>query len=308
MQEKIYIIIRKVSFWVFTLLFIILTPTILFYSLGYKFNVQTQKFVKTGTISIVTHPEGAKVNLDNRNLEKTTPCILAELTPKIYTLLLEKDGYYTYKKTVELKPSFVSEIDVILVPQIQDMQKIELDFNIYRFFLVKHILAERIFVFSNQGIFSLDKDFKNIQKVSAYDIDAHNASKLKGLIDVATKLVFWDTDNIFTVDILMTSENKDNQPVAIYSAKRFLKNVFFGIKDQYLIIQDGLEVLVLDLKNKEAIFSVTKLKNSASEIVYDSSSDTLYVKEKIPQTDSFSLFKLDFFPSIIKRLSNEKNF
>lgn len=301
MEEKNYFIIRKTAFWLFTLLFFVLTPVILFYSLGYKFNIKSKKFIKTGTISIRTHPDNAQVFLNNKKLEKSTPCILAELFPGTYTIALEKDNFYLYKTFVEVKPSFATELNIVLMPQIKDMQKIDFAFNIYKFFVVEHIFGGKIFIFTDQGIFLADKDFKHTQRLSAYNLGADSATRLQGVIETGDKLLFWNFDDVWMIDISQIRENKEIPFLTLYKAKKSLRKVFLGIRDKYLIVQDGLDVNALDIDNK-VIFPIIKLESVDAEIFYDSHPETFYVREKIPETDSFSLFRLDLFPSIFEKL------
>lgn len=305
MEEKDYFLIRKAAFWLFTALFFILTPVLLLYSLGYKFNIESKRFIKTGTISIKTDPENARVFLDNIKLEKTTPYILAGLFPGAHTVTLEKEDFYLYKTLVEVRPSFVTELNIVLLPQIRDMEKMDFASNIYKFFIVDHIFGGKIFIFTDQGIFLADKDFKNTQRLSTHSLGYNDAIDLKGIIEVDDKLVFWNPDYIWAVDISGLQENEDIPLLILYKAKRSIKEVFLGIKDKYIVLQDGPEVSALDIDNK-VIFPILRLKNSGSEIFYDSVQERFYLKEKVPQTGSFSIFRLDLFPSIFEKLKNEK--
>lgn len=308
MKEDNYFAIRKIAFWLFVIAFIFLSLPILFYSLGYKFDIKANKFIKTGTISIKTHPADAQVYLNDKRLEKTTPCILSELSPGTYTIALEKDNFYLYKTFVELRPSFVTELEVVFVPKIKDLKKIDFAFNVYKFFFIKHVFTEKMVIFSNQGIFLSDKDFKNLQKLSAYDLGVKAAGKLLGVLEAQDKLLFWNTDNIWMLDIAQINDHPENVPVTLYEAKESLKNVFLGIRDKYIIVRDGLDINAFEINNNKAVFPIMKLKDSASEVFYDSASESLYVKEKIPQSDSHSIFRAEFFPSFLEKLKNEKIF
>jgi hypothetical protein len=66
---------------------------IVFYSLGYKLDVREKRFLKTGTISIKTFPENAQLLVNNSKEDKLTPCVLTELMPRIYDIVLEKEGF-----------------------------------------------------------------------------------------------------------------------------------------------------------------------------------------------------------------------
>jgi len=305
MKEDNYFAIRKIAFWLFAIAFIFLSLPILFYSLGYKFDIKAKKFIKTGTISIKTYPAGAQVYLNDKRLEKTTPCIISELSPGTYTIALEKDNFYLYKTFVELKPSFVAELEVVFFPKIKDLKKIDFAFNVYKFFFIKYVFKEKMVIFSDQGIFLSDKDFKNLEKLSAYDLGIKAAGKLLGVLEEEDKLLFWNTDSIWMLDIAQIDDHPEAVPVIVYEAEEYLENVFLGIRNKYIIVQDGLDINVFEINNNHAVFPIMKLKGPASEVFYDSALETLYAKEKTPHSGSYSIFRAEFFPSFLEKLKNE---
>lgn len=308
MKEADYFAIRKIAFWLFVVVFLFSSFPILFYSLGYKFDIKAKKFIKTGTVSIKTHPVNAEVYLNDRRLEKTTPCILSELSPGTYTIALEKDNFYLYKTFVEVRPSFVTELEVVFVPKIKDLKKIDFVFDVYKFFFLKHFFTDKLVIFSNQGIFLSEKNFKNLQKLSKHDLGIKTAAKLSGVLETGDTLLFWNTDTIWKLDVAAIDDHSEIVPVTLYEAEKILNNVFLGIRDKYIIVRDGLDINVFEINNNQAVFPIMKLKDSASEVFYDSASETLYVKEKIPQSGSYSIFRAEFFPSFLEKLKNEKIF
>jgi hypothetical protein len=166
MREKsYYLFLRKLFFWLFSFSFILFTPVIVYYSLGYKFDIKSKKFLKTGAISIKTFPKGISVYLDGKKINETSPCILRDLMPQEYTIDLEKEGFYPYSVTVEVKPSFIEKVDVFLVPQMGDVKKLAADLYIYKFFIIKHLFGKKILAFTDKGIYSIDDDFKTIKKI-----------------------------------------------------------------------------------------------------------------------------------------------
>ncbi len=307
MQEKDYYFLRKLFFWVFASAFIIFTPILLFNSLGYKFDIETRKFLKTGAISIETNPEGASVYLNDKKLDKTTSCTLTQLLPKEYTVTLAKADFYPYQIPVAVKPAAVSDIDVVLIPIIKEMQKVKFNFNVYKFFISRHFFGKKIFAFTDKGIFIIDNDFKKSQRICSDNLTAEIANTIEKLIEANDRLMFWNKDTIWQTDISKISEKEAGLHI-IYKAKESIKDAFPALKENYLIVHDGLNVVVLDLSNIPVSFPLLKLNDINSEIFYDSRTETLFVKEKVPQTNSSSLFKVDLLPSILERRENEKGF
>ena len=285
-MEGMYLTLRRIFFWLFFVLFIFISPLLLFYSLGYKFDVHSKKFLKTGALSIKTFPKEAEVFLDKERYKKLTPCVIKELFPKKYHLLLKKKNFYPYSITVQIKPGEVKYLDIVLVPKIKGLKKIKFDFDVYKFFVVRHLFKNNILLFTDQGIYLLDDDFKNIKKLVSFS-DKDIVSTIKGLKEFNGFILFWNKNNIWKLNF---NRQKSSLEI-VYKAEEKISDVFFGWRGKYLIIQDGLNVLAEDIGTKVS-FSILKLKSLNSEIFYDKHSDILYIKDKIPQTKKFSLFKV----------------
>ena len=97
MKDETYLVLRKIFFWLFFISFVVLVPILVFYSLGYKFDKQSKKLLRTGTISIKSLPGGANIFLDGKKLNDTTPSILSELPPKDYVIKLYKAFFVKFR-------------------------------------------------------------------------------------------------------------------------------------------------------------------------------------------------------------------
>jgi len=91
---------RRIILIVFILLFLISAPLLLFYSLGYRLNLDRWELSKTGSILAVSQPRGATLYLNGEKLSETTPAYLNQLTPGEYTIKLEKMGYSSWERKV----------------------------------------------------------------------------------------------------------------------------------------------------------------------------------------------------------------
>ena len=301
MQEKYYSILRHAFFWLFTFLFLFFTPVIVYYSLGYKFDIRTKKFLKTGAISIKTFPKGVSVYLNGKKLTEPAPCILRDLLPQKYSVSLEKEGFYPYQIDIELLPSLVYQIDVFLIPKIENMEKIKFDFNIYKFFMLKQFFGERIIAFTNRGIYFLDKDFKNARRLSPTVIDERAANIFEGLKESSGRIIFWNKNNIWLLNLAQSDDKKEAPAFMLYPGQEAIQEVFFGIKEKYLIIHDGLKVVALDIDNPKIYFTVLELKSLNSKIFYDPLTETIYVKDKVEPGNNFSLFKIEVMPLVYEK-------
>lgn len=308
MRDESYTAIRNFSFWILLFIFIFLTPVTVYYSLGYKFDRGSNKFLKTGAISIKTYPKGVSIYISGQKLNELSPCILRDYLPKEYIISLEKEGFYSYQIPVEVNPAMVSEINVVLIPKMKNVEKLKFDFNVYKFFITKHFFGEKIILFTDKGIYFADSDFQNVRKVSTKALGEDLTDTIEGLRESNNRLLFWSKLNVWLLDISKSTDNPNSDLVSAYKAEENIKDVFFGIRDRYLLVHDGLKVIALDAQNPRAYFTVLELKSMNSRIFYDTASETLYIRDKIPQTSTFSLFKIELIPLINERKETEKNF
>ena len=298
MKDETYLVLRKIFFWLFFISFVVLVPILVFYSLGYKFDKQSKKLLRTGTISIKSLPGGANIFLDGKKLNDTTPSILSELLPKDYVIKLYKDGFYSYQIPVKVKPSSVSEFDITLIPEIRHIEKLDLDFNVYRFFISRHFYGNKIIAFTDQGVYYFDDDFKNDKKISSQGLNKDSANSLKGILEGDNKLVVWSDNAVWVVE--------DGNIGLIYTAGKLIEDIFFGLKEKYILIHDGLEIIALDIENPTVYYSILKLKDDKSDMLYDADSETIYTRERVLDTDIFSLYRSKLRHLIYEREKNQK--
>lgn len=306
MYEKYYSFLRHFFFWFFSVLFVVFCPVIVFYSLGYKFDIKSKKFSKTGAIVIKTFPKGVTAYLDGKKIEETSPVTLRELLPQQYFLTLDKEGFYPYQLTVEVKPSLIRNIDVFLIPKLQDGNKVEFDLHIYKFFVIKHLFGEKIVAFTDKGIYLLDEDFKGARMLSPQAFSEAQANSIEDLKENNNKLLFWNKHNLWMLTVPQPKDEEYPSVSSIYDAKDNIKDVFLGFKDRYFIIHDGLKVIALDVDNPKVYFQMYELENINAKIFYNSRNETLYVKDKLPRARAFSLFKIEMMPSVNERFTNER--
>ena len=124
---------RTLLFFILLFCFMVIAPSIVFYSWGYRFNFETKKIVKTGAFYFKVLPKSAQISiapLDSKGnvikekeiIKKTDfffgAALIENLLPKKYQIEIKKDGLYSWKKILELKENQVTEAkNIVLVPQ-----------------------------------------------------------------------------------------------------------------------------------------------------------------------------------------------
>ena len=112
---------RTIFFWSLVIIFFIITPAIILYAKGYRFDLQRGVVVHSGTISIKANPQDINISLDGKISESKSlnrvngSYNVPGLMPGSYDLSISADGYQSWNKKIEVHSGLASEIwNVIL--------------------------------------------------------------------------------------------------------------------------------------------------------------------------------------------------
>lgn len=83
--------------------FFIISPLIILYTTGYRFDWNTKEIKQTGVLSVDGLPNDMNVYLNNIKIEKTLPIRLPNRAPGNYTLKLSRDGYQDWTKEISIE-------------------------------------------------------------------------------------------------------------------------------------------------------------------------------------------------------------
>ncbi len=112
---------RKILFSVLALSFLILAPFIILYAQGIRFDFERKRFCKTGAIYLKVIPKKAKIFLNGKKIKETDPILgsakIENLLPRKYFLEVKKEGFFSWKKELEVKEEKVTTAEIILFPQ-----------------------------------------------------------------------------------------------------------------------------------------------------------------------------------------------
>lgn len=107
--------LRKILFTACILTFIVLCPILLAYSLGYYFNPTTKKIVSTGSILLKSATPKLSIYVDNVLSSQKTTTYLENLEPRDYSLEVTKEGFTSWKKTLNVANQRLAIAENILV-------------------------------------------------------------------------------------------------------------------------------------------------------------------------------------------------
>ena len=102
------------------LAFLIVIPFLLLYSLGFRWD-STFHFYKTGGLYLSSPVTGSKIFVNNKEKKQTNifqgSLFLQGLKPSKYSVLITKDDYWPWLKTLTVKEQMVIEARAILMPK-----------------------------------------------------------------------------------------------------------------------------------------------------------------------------------------------
>jgi hypothetical protein len=113
------LLLRKVIFYIFLLLYVILCPLVILYAFGYVFKPSVeQAMTKTGLIYISTAPSGADVQIKGENFKQKTPAIISDILPGNYDILLTLEGYKPWQEAVPVAANKATVLDsIVMIPE-----------------------------------------------------------------------------------------------------------------------------------------------------------------------------------------------
>lgn len=93
---------------------VLATVAAIFFGKGYQINISGRVVDKTGMLVVKSQPDGAKIYLDGE-WQSATPNTFSNLRPKTYLLRVEKEGFSSWEKRVNVYPELVTDITAVLV-------------------------------------------------------------------------------------------------------------------------------------------------------------------------------------------------
>lgn len=117
---------RTFLFFFCLFLFLILTPIVILYCQGYRFDFSLAegriRFVKTGGLYIKTLPRTAEIYLDGKLKKRTSflagTALIQNIIPGPYQIEVSKEGYKEWTKELEIKENIVTEAkNIVLFPE-----------------------------------------------------------------------------------------------------------------------------------------------------------------------------------------------
>jgi hypothetical protein len=121
--------IKKIFFITLTVLFLITSLGVVFYSLGWRFDWRAKKITQPGIFYFKVLPKNAQIYINGKLKKKTDfffgSALIDNILPRKYDVEIKKQGFYSWQKTLEIKKRQVTESkNIILIPKNQKFTEI----------------------------------------------------------------------------------------------------------------------------------------------------------------------------------------
>lgn len=123
---KAYLLLSVIAYFALSLV-------VIFYSFGYKYDIENKKTIQTGAILVKTNPQNVSLYI-NGKLFKNTKTIsnlfddfirIENLLPGAYNIKIKKDNHFVWEKNLNVKSGNITEIKNIVLLK-KDYKKNEL--------------------------------------------------------------------------------------------------------------------------------------------------------------------------------------
>ncbi len=117
---------RTILFLICLFLFLLIAPSVIFYSQGYRIDINPPaggiKITQTGGLFLKIVPKQVEVFIDGKLKKKTDfffgSALIENLLPKKYKIQIKKEGYYPWEKNLEIKEKEVAGAkNIVLIPE-----------------------------------------------------------------------------------------------------------------------------------------------------------------------------------------------
>lgn len=219
---------RRIIYLTFILIFVIITPVIIFYATGYRYNFKKNKIQKTGILILKSKPRDAAIYLNDKPRKEKTPARIINLIPDDYFVKLEKENFHSWQKKLTIESNLTTFAEDII--------------------LFKKNLPSEIKI--NQiNLISLSPDEKKL----AYTLNLEHSKEvwILTLEDKKEQLIY-RTSSENEINFLEWSPTNKKILIAISNSKGLKKYLVFDIENaQEINIYDRLQDFYAQFKKIE---------------------------------------------------------
>lgn len=231
---------RAILFFILLILFLLTAPSTLLYSWGWRLDFSPPgggiKITQTGGFYFKVWPKSSQIVIDGKPSKRTDfffgAAYLDNLLPKKYEVEIQKEGYHSWKKILEVKEAQVTDSkNVVLLPQAPKFAALSQN-------------VEEFFVSPDQKKMILKETEGKEWSLKLLELDKNIKSHLARELDLSTSSVAEFVDSFFEVE-----EKEPTEAVAKEPEEEMPEGEFSPDKKKLVYLSNS-EVWVLFLKDE----------------------------------------------------------
>ncbi|HBI17213.1 MAG TPA: hypothetical protein DDY52_03660 [Candidatus Moranbacteria bacterium] len=177
--------IKKIFFWILVLIFLAITPCIVYYAMGYRFSFERGIFIYSGSVTLKPTPREIEVFIDNKQVSTGVVNFLnysyhiGSVLPGKYMLEVRSHGYLPWSKEVHVHSGVSTEFWNIFLPR-ENYTKIQYPIdNTENFFISPDGKKIAVVENNNEGVRVNVLDVKKEEVLYSFSFPEYKFSKNK---------------------------------------------------------------------------------------------------------------------------------
>src|SRR3989339_748391 len=258
---------RRIVFYALVAVFFVAGPLVVFFSKGWRFDLEDFTLKKAGAIAVKTLPKDAKIYINNKEQKRKTGFLneteLFNLFPKNYSLKIAKEEFMPWENYIEVEEEKVAEEkNIILVPQKLEREKVAEGIEYFQTkgenVIIKDLKGNLLKEEKNIGKGDFISASLNFERILIYD-KAKKGFFLKNLKEGSSLNLGVLLNNLSTREgrkdatvIKKAKINPDNaQEIVISTEKTFY---LLNYEKMFLNILENESVAVFDFSGNEIVY------------------------------------------------------
>ena len=187
-------------------LFFAISPFIILYTMGYRYDFDNAIVKKTGVLSIDVEPRDARIFVNGIQINQRSPIRLTNRAPGTYRILIQKEGYKEWQKTITVnsnQTTYIRDIRLLLDTTPQSVTTLSTSTDFYGLPI-------------HEAIAILEKD---VSVANAYNLSVFNAQRnsFQTITEFTTKPVI--SVSPFSPAFFTLNQTPNSQILSLYDFK-----------------------------------------------------------------------------------------
>ncbi len=288
---------RKILFWGLTAIFLLFIIPLILYSFGYRVEHEPSwQIVRAGGLLVAPTPAtGVRIIVDGTLHRETSifsrELFLQGLTPRKYRVRLERDGYYSWEKTLRVYPAEVTRAEALLISKEKPLQLIQGSYTRMQFLdddeqslvLTKPRNTFDLFSFDDHTTTPLTPARAISTATTTYTKTALDFIASKNLTAFAyepSRVTWWDDHSIWIKwldgEAYLPTYTEHAETKLLTLAGTIRDIIFYPAREAIIVATDtSVEVIELDGRDRHNIFTV--FQGVRPEILVSTENEMLYI-------------------------------